>query len=174
MSKDYCKLKKTKYSKLRNLALFYVWKDARIWAHWNHSFDMHFLYQGPVFCVFTSWVSSGLTLGSGCCLLSVSMERILSLLSTLRAHQLTFQWWMTVISFVCWYGRKYSLSQHSGLIHKRTHRTQRCFFILELIANGCREESIKGESARDEPGRTQAQAFACWVPSTQHVFGVTN
>ena len=33
MSKDYCKLKKTKYPKLRNLALFYVWKNARIWAH---------------------------------------------------------------------------------------------------------------------------------------------
>lgn len=48
------------------------------------------------------------------------------------------------------------------------------FLILELIANGCREESMKGESARGEPGRTQAQAFACWVPSTQHVLGVTN
>ena len=26
--------------KLMNLALFYVWEDARVWAHWNHSFDI--------------------------------------------------------------------------------------------------------------------------------------
>ena len=24
-----------------NLALFYVWEDARVWAYWNHSFDVH-------------------------------------------------------------------------------------------------------------------------------------
>ena len=27
-----------------------------VWAHWNHSFDMHLTYLGPIF-----WVSSGLT-----------------------------------------------------------------------------------------------------------------
>ena len=31
--------KKTRHPKLRNLALFYVWEDANVWAHWNHSFD---------------------------------------------------------------------------------------------------------------------------------------
>ena len=38
-----------------------VWEDARIWAHWNHDFVMRPSYLGPVSCVFTSWVSSGLT-----------------------------------------------------------------------------------------------------------------
>ena len=27
------------------------WEDVRIWAHWNHSFNMHLSYPGPVFCV---------------------------------------------------------------------------------------------------------------------------
>ena len=29
----FCELKKTEYPKLRNLALFYVWEDARVWAY---------------------------------------------------------------------------------------------------------------------------------------------
>ena len=24
--------------------LFFVWEDGRVWAHWNHSFDMHLSY----------------------------------------------------------------------------------------------------------------------------------
>ena len=31
------KKEKPKYLKLRNLALFHVWEDARVWAHRNHS-----------------------------------------------------------------------------------------------------------------------------------------
>ena len=32
-----------------NLALFYVWEDARVWALWNHASDAHLSYlgQGP-------------------------------------------------------------------------------------------------------------------------------
>ena len=30
-------------------------EDARVWAHWNHSFDLHLSYLGPVSCAFTSW-----------------------------------------------------------------------------------------------------------------------
>ena len=29
-----------------NLTLFYVWEDARVWAHCYHSFDEHVLYGG--------------------------------------------------------------------------------------------------------------------------------
>ena len=65
---DLCKLKKTRYPRLRNLALFYVWEDAKVWSHWNHSFDMHLNYLGPVSRVFISWVPSGLSIGSGCSL----------------------------------------------------------------------------------------------------------
>ena len=60
-SKDFCWLKKTRHLKSRNW-LFYIWEDARVWAHWNHSFDMHLSYLGPVSCVFSSWVS-GCTIG---------------------------------------------------------------------------------------------------------------
>ena len=31
--KDDCSLQKTRYLKLINLVLFYVWEDARVWAH---------------------------------------------------------------------------------------------------------------------------------------------
>ena len=41
-----------------NLMLFLLWEDTRVWALWNHSFDMHLTSLGPVSCVFPSWVSS--------------------------------------------------------------------------------------------------------------------
>ena len=31
-----------------NLALFYVWKDARVYVHWNNSSALHLSYLGPV------------------------------------------------------------------------------------------------------------------------------
>ena len=37
-----------RHLKLLNLALFCVWKDARVWAHWNHSFDIHLTCLEPV------------------------------------------------------------------------------------------------------------------------------
>ena len=45
------RLKKTRYPKLRNLVLFSVWEDTRVWAHGSHSFDMTsaILGQYPVF-----------------------------------------------------------------------------------------------------------------------------
>ena len=32
-SKDYYELRDTRYLKLRNLALFYKWEEARVWAY---------------------------------------------------------------------------------------------------------------------------------------------
>ena len=46
-----------------NWVLFYVWEDAKGWAHWNHSFDMYLSCLGPASCVFPSWVSSACTVG---------------------------------------------------------------------------------------------------------------
>ena len=61
-------LRKMRYPKLSNLALFYEWEDSRVWAQWNLPFDMFLSYLGPVSCAFPSWASSGLTIGSGCSL----------------------------------------------------------------------------------------------------------
>ena len=58
-SKDDCWLKKARHLKLRNLVPFCVWEDARVWAQWNHSFELHLSSLGPVSCAFSSWVSSG-------------------------------------------------------------------------------------------------------------------
>ena len=52
--------------KLMYLVLFYVWKDAKVWAHWNHSFDMHLSSLGNVSCAFSSCVPSGCTIGGAC------------------------------------------------------------------------------------------------------------
>ena len=41
------------------LMLFYVGEDARVWAHWNYSLDVHFSYWGPVCCFSPTWVSLG-------------------------------------------------------------------------------------------------------------------
>ena len=57
--------KETRYVSLRSLALFFVQEDARVWVYWNHSFDLHLSYLGPVSWVFISWVSSRCNVGSG-------------------------------------------------------------------------------------------------------------
>ena len=82
--------------------LFYVWEDARVWAHWNPSFDMHLSYLGPEFCVFTSWVPQGSlqVLAAVWWLLSGGCQIAGALLTDcLQAHQLTNHgccncWWL--------------------------------------------------------------------------------
>ena len=73
---------------------------------WNYSFHMHLRYVGPVFCVFTSCISSGLYIGHGCILMASRWQVVFAFLSFLRTHWL--QSLMTDI-FVYWYGRKYSI-----------------------------------------------------------------
>lgn len=51
---------KNRHTELMILVFFYVWKDARVWAYWNFSFDMILSCLGPVFCFFffpTSWMT---------------------------------------------------------------------------------------------------------------------
>ena len=81
-------------------------------AHWNLSFDMHPSYLGPVSCVFTSWVSSSCTLGSGCSLMTGRWQVFfVSFLSSLGAHRHgCLQLLMTVTSCADWYGRQYFIS----------------------------------------------------------------
>ena len=64
-SNNYCWLKKIRHPKLRSLPLFCVREDAGVWAHWDHSFNVHLSYLGPAFWAFSSWVPSGCTAGEG-------------------------------------------------------------------------------------------------------------
>ena len=77
---------------------------ARVWAHWNHSFD-----RGQ-YGLFTTWAPWRLPMGSGCSLMAAR-------------GQVFFPSWVpsgltsspsalvgAVISFVYWYGRQYSIS----------------------------------------------------------------
>ena len=38
------------------MTFFYIWEDARVWAHWNHSFGMHFSYLGSGYYFPSSWI----------------------------------------------------------------------------------------------------------------------
>ena len=55
------------------LVLVCVWEDARIWAHWNYSSDMHLHRLGPVsraqnfLCFPPSGIPPGCTVGRVCC-----------------------------------------------------------------------------------------------------------
>ena len=57
---------KNRHLKLMNLRLFCIWEDTRVWVHWNHFFDLHLNYLGPVACFSPFWTSSRYTAGSGC------------------------------------------------------------------------------------------------------------
>ena len=111
-SKDYCFLKKPRYPRLRKLVLFYVWKDTRVWAHWNHFFDVHLTSLGPVTLCF-SHSEFHFSSMSDWSLMAARLEA-LAFLSAIRAHELTLEgcshWhlWHPL----CWYGRKYSISQN--------------------------------------------------------------
>lgn len=57
---------KNRHIELMNLVFFYVWKDARVWAYWNFSFDMILSGLGPVFCFFflhPEWLYSCTSIG---------------------------------------------------------------------------------------------------------------
>ena len=89
-----------------------AWENVGVWADWNHCFDVHLSYLGPVSCVFTCWVPSGLTVGSGCSLMAARWLVFFSFQSFLR---FTGSCWRAIIADVCesvvyWYGRKYSIS----------------------------------------------------------------
>ena len=109
-SQVFGKLQKTRYLKLRNVALFCVWENTRVWAYWNHSFNMHLSHLGPASCIFHTLNSSMLTVGSDCGPMGQRAQVLF--LGTLRTQKFTFEGLeslMTVI-LVCWYGRKYSIS----------------------------------------------------------------
>ena len=75
-------------SSCRNLKEFtaFLWEDVRVWAYWNRSFDMYLNCLGPISCVFISWVSSGLTIGSDYSLMTGRWQAFFSFLCTPRIH----------------------------------------------------------------------------------------
>jgi len=43
-------IQENQISQVKECSTFYVWEDARVWAHWNHSLHMPLRYLGPVSC----------------------------------------------------------------------------------------------------------------------------
>ena len=58
-------IKEKQISQVNDFSVF-LRKNARVWAHWNHSFDMHLNYLGSVSCFSPSWIPSGCTIGGSC------------------------------------------------------------------------------------------------------------
>ena len=44
----------------------FLWEDVRVWAHENHSLDMHLTHLGAVSCFSPAWVPLGCTAGGSC------------------------------------------------------------------------------------------------------------
>ena len=106
-SKDYSWLKRTRHLKLMNLVLFYIWEDAKLWAHWDYSFDKHFGYLGPVSCAFSFWVSSGCTVGGCLQWLMAASCFYPEFPQGSPSGQLQCEGLMATTSFVYWYGRQH-------------------------------------------------------------------
>ena len=90
-----------------NFALFYVWEDARVGAHWNHSIDKHLSCLGPVSSPILSPLRvHGWGVAAGAEGLAAG-HPFVSILSFLRAHcRGGCSGLMAAISFVYWNGRQ--------------------------------------------------------------------
>ena len=72
-------LKKTRYTKFKNLVLFYIWEGTRVRAPDVFSFICMSAILGPVSCVFFHIMSSSvLTIRSGCSLGASRLHRYAS------------------------------------------------------------------------------------------------
>ena len=94
---------KNQTSQVIILVLFCVWEDARVWAHWNYSFDMHLNYLGLVSCfLHPEFPSRGTTeVGGG----------VGSTQATVAAGL------MQVTLIVCWTGRQHFFVYRIGRQH---------------------------------------------------------
>ena len=90
-------IKENQISQVKELALFYVWEYASVWAYWNHSFHMHLSHLGPASCVFHILSSSVLIVGSSCSLMAASLHRYSSpswmLLGLKNSHLQNWHGW---------------------------------------------------------------------------------
>ena len=68
----------------------YIREDARVWAHWNHSSDMHLNSLGPISCFCPFWIPLGCTVGTAAAADCLLAGNILCLL----------KWQTTVFFFV--------------------------------------------------------------------------
>ena len=94
------------------------------WAQWNHSFAMHLSYLGPVSGVFTSWVSLGLTVWSGCSLIAARWQVFFSFLSFLWAHWLT--WRLQLLRIVTFFVTDMAGNIHFLVVRRTSSRDLLC------------------------------------------------
>ena len=57
--------KENQISQVKEFSAFLCVEDARVWAHWNHSFPIYLNYSGPISCVLYNLSPLGLIMGSG-------------------------------------------------------------------------------------------------------------
>lgn len=89
------------------LVIFYIWEEARVWAQWKLTFDIHLNYPGTVSCFFPSMRNSP----QG----TYSQEWLP------WRHLMA---WMVGTFTVCWHGRWHSLfieMAHNNIFFNRVH-----------------------------------------------------
>ena len=112
-----------------SLTLLCAWEDARVWACWNHPFDMHLHYLGPVLSSPPILSPSGYTVRGGChgwelgwghpvCLWY--FRCFLSSDYWLEGGGAIVAWWLSILCFLIMAGsifhsHWYALSLHCGV-----------------------------------------------------------
>ena len=107
-------------------------------------------YLGPVSCMFTSWVSSGLTLGTGLRLMASRWQVLFSLEFVQGSPAHVGWWWHPLFN---WYGRKYTiyhLERRQGKKRGKASPFQRSQTLdfTKTILYKTKKHSFKQESAR--------------------------
>ena len=92
-SKYHLSSQKKQALKLMIVVLLYIWEDARVWAHWNYSFDMHVSYLFSISILFSILNSPQGTLS--------------------EAAMLMTWWWAT---FIAYWDSRQDFFVHRGIL----------------------------------------------------------
>ena len=118
---------------LQSVRLQRVRQDWATELNWNHFFDMHFSYLGPVSCDFTSWVFLGYTVQSGVAAVWWLLDCRHSLFPSWFPLGLTFEavvrWWLDLLFTHTAGNNLFSIPFY----WERFLDTSRCHFCLHLI-----------------------------------------
>ena len=145
-----------------------MWEDARLWAHWNHSFGMYLSCLGAKILFSHAEFPQGSLWGGGV-VWSLLDGRYSFLHEFPHGSPVYRLWWlqslMTVTSFLFfffnWYGSKYSISQKCNLPGQRVIKSvpwTGCEVNAGILGLGAQGNSGAGRQ-RNRPLHLKHQAW---------------
>ena len=117
--------------------LFSVWKDARVWVPWNHSFDMYLSCLGPVSQRSHPVSSVHPWRGEVAAVADVPCGHPLSILSSLGVHRrgdCNVKAWWAATSLVYWYDRWHFSSTVFHFINQKTEKINTFIFWPQTVS----------------------------------------